>query len=198
MTPKLIYMKHPLKFYAISVLAILCLKASAQTLFSTKTGQISFFSETPIRNIEAVNNEVISMINTLTGEIGFVVPVKSFRFEKSLMEEHFNENYMETSKYPKAVFQGKITNLNAIDFKKDGTYHASVEGKLTMHGVTRSVSSVGKVTVEKGKLTAVASFIVQLEDYNVKRPSIVAAEIAENVEIKINSRYELKSNEAKP
>lgn len=187
------------KFYSLGVAALIFSSAtSAQSLLSTKTGQISFFSETPIRNIEAVNNEVTSMINTETGEIGFVVPVKSFRFEKSLMEEHFNENYMETAKFPKATFQGKITNLKAIDFKKDGTYHATVDGKLTMHGVTKNILTIGKITVENGKLFTVASFVVQLEDYNVKRPSIVAAEIAESVEIKINCRYEPKSNEAKP
>lgn len=191
-------MKHPLKFYAIATFIISCYMASAQTLYSTKTGQISFFSETPIRNIEAVNNEVVSMINLTTGEIGFVVPVKSFRFEKSLMEEHFNENYMETAEFPKSSFQGKITNLSAIDFKKDGTYAASVEGKLSMHGVTKSISTAGQIIMEKGKILIVASFFVKLEDYNVKRPTIVAAEIAERVEVKINCRYEPKSNEAKP
>jgi YceI-like domain len=191
-------MKSPLKISALLIALTISGTASAQSLYSTKTGQISFFSETPIRNIEAVSNEVVSMINSGTGEIGFVVLVKSFRFEKSLMEEHFNENYMETPKFPKATFQGKITNLKAIDFKKDGTYIVSVEGKLTMHGVSKSISTVGKITVEKGKIIAVASFIAKLEDYDVKRPTIVAAEIAENVEIKINCRYESKSNEAKP
>ena len=191
-------MKYICKLIALILLVVPNAVASAQILHTTKTGQISFFSETPIRNIEAMNNEVVSMINTETGEIGFVVPVKSFRFEKSLMEEHFNENYMETAKYPKTTFQGKISNLNAIDFKKDGTYSATVDGKLSMHGVTKTISTVGKITVDKGKIVAVASFTVKLEDYNVKRPTIVAAEIAESVEIKINCRYEPKSNEAKP
>ena len=191
-------MKHLFKLIALILLAVPNAVVYAQTLYTTKIGQISFFSETPIRNIEAMNNEVVSMINTETGEIGFVVPVKSFRFEKSLMEEHFNENYMETAKYPKTTFQGKISNLNAIDFKKDGTYSATVDGKLSMHGVTKTISTVGKITVDKGKIVAMASFTVKLEDYNVKRPTIVAAEIAESVEIKINCRYEPKSNEAKP
>lgn len=192
-------MKKQSTFYALGVAALVfSSSAQAQSLLSTKIGQISFFSETPIRNIEAMNNEVTSLLNTETGEIGFVVPIKSFRFEKSLMEEHFNENYMETAKFPKATFQGKITNLKAIDFKKDGGYSATVEGKLTMHGVTKNILTDGKIIVEKGKLVAVASFIVLLEDYNVKRPSLVAAEIADRVEVKINCRYEPKPNETKP
>ena len=98
----------------------------SQSLFMTRSGQISFFSKTSMENIDAMNNEVTSILNTGTGEVVFAVLVKSFRFEKALMEEHFNENYLESNKFPKSTFQGKITNLTSIDFAKEGIDRKSV------------------------------------------------------------------------
>jgi polyisoprenoid-binding protein YceI len=180
-----------------SVLASVGFWCFSQTLFQTKTGQISFFSETPVRNIEAINNQVASLINTETGEVVFSVPIKEFKFEKALMEEHFNENYMESAKYAKSTFQGKITNLNAVDFKTNGTYTVSVEGKLTMHGVTKPLSVIGKISIGQGKISVVTNFTVQLIDFNIERPTIVMKEIAESVDVKINCQYESKPIEKK-
>ena len=181
----------------ITLLAILSIWSFAQPLYQTKNGQISFFSETPVRNIEAINNQVASLINTETGEVVFSVPIKEFKFEKALMEEHFNENYMETAKYAKSTFQGKITNLGAVNFRVDGTYVANVEGKLSMHGVTKPLSTTGKITIAQGKISVIANFTVQLIDFNIERPTIVMTEIAESVDVKINCRYEPKPNEKK-
>jgi flagellar basal body P-ring protein FlgI len=189
-------MKHALKFLVLA-LTISSLTSSAQTIHSTKTGQISFFSETPVRNIEAKNNQVASLINTETGEVVFSVLIKEFKFEKALMEEHFNENYMESAKYAKSTFQGKITNLNAVNFKSDGTYTVSVEGKLSMHGVTKPLNVIGKISVVQGKISVIANFAVQLVDFNIERPTIVMTEIAESVDVKINCQYELKTIEKK-
>jgi polyisoprenoid-binding protein YceI len=158
----------------------------------TRTGQISFFSMTPMENIDAVNNEVTSMINSETGEIVFAVLIKSFRFEKALMEEHFNENYMESGKYPKATFSGKISNLNTIDFKKDGSYAATVEGELTMHGVKQKIPAIGTVTISKRKLLITSNITIKLSDYNIERPSLVSEKVSETIDIKINCQYEPK------
>jgi polyisoprenoid-binding protein YceI len=179
------------------ILASMGIWCFAQNLYQTKSGQISFFSETPVRNIEAINNQVASLINTETGEVVFSVPIKEFKFEKALMEEHFNENYMESAKYAKSTFQGKITNLGAVNFQTDGTYMVSVEGKLSMHGVTKPLSTVGKIMVQQGKISVIANFTVQLVDFNIERPSIVMTEIAESVDVKINCRYEPKPIEKK-
>ena len=103
----------------LSASFLLCLSAGAQN-FITKNGKISFFSKTDIENIDAVNNQAMSILNSQTGEIVFSVMVNGFLFKKALMQEHFNENYMESAKYPKATFKGTITDLTKVNFKKDG------------------------------------------------------------------------------
>lgn len=165
----------------------------AQTIYMTRNGQVSFFSKTPMENIDATNDEVTSIINSETGEIVFAVLVKSFRFEKALMEEHFNENYMESTQYPKSTFQGKITNLSSIDFKKDAAYAVNVEGDLTLHGIKRHIQSTGTMTLAQGKVSAVSSFVVSLSDYEIEIPSLVAGKIAKTIEIKVTCQYEPKS-----
>ncbi len=162
-------------------------------LYVTRTAQISFFSKTSMENIEAVNNEATSILNLETGEIGFAVLVKSFRFDRALMEEHFNENYLESTKFPKATFHGKITELSKFNIKKDGSYPVTVEGDLTMHGIKRHVVSQGEVIILKGIISATALFPIKLADYKIEIPSLVAGKIAEIIEIKINSKYEPKS-----
>lgn len=174
------------------LLAMLSFWSFAQDLYQTKSGQISFFSETPVRNIEAINNQVASLINTGTGEVVFSVPIKEFKFEKALMEEHFNENYMESAKYTKSTFQGKITNLSEVNFLVDGTYSVNVAGKLSMHGVIKPLTATGKITIAQGKISVIANFTIQLIDFNIERPTIVMTEIAESVDVKINCRYEHK------
>lgn len=146
-----------------------------------------------MENIEGTNNEVTSMIDTSKGDIVFAVLVKSFRFEKALMEEHFNENYLESTKFPKATFQGKFTNTQSINFTKDGTYTATVEGDLTMHGVKQRQTATGTITVKNGKISAVSTFTIKLADYKIERPSLVADKISETIEIRVNCQYEPKS-----
>ena len=169
----------------------LLLLGSFTTLFAqkymTRTGKVSFFSSTPIENIEAFNNEVANIVDSKTGDIVFQVPIKSFKFEKALMQEHFNEDYMESDKYPKADFKGKIVNAAGINFSKDGTYNVKAEGKLTMHGVTHDVSIPGTLTVRGNELTANAKFMILPGDYGIKIPSVVANKIAKQIEVTVNS-----------
>jgi hypothetical protein len=164
----------------------------AQPIYMTRNGQISFFSKTSMENIDAVNNEVTSMLNLGTGEIVYAVLVKSFRFEKALMEEHFNENYMESDKFPKSMFSGKIQNIEKLDVKKDGTYPITVEGDLTVHGIKQKIVVPGKLTIAGGKVTAVSTFTIKLADYKIEIPSLVADKIAETIEIKVDCQYEPK------
>jgi polyisoprenoid-binding protein YceI len=171
---------------ALSLTFLLCLlNAYAQDKYFTKTGKISFFSSTPIENIEAHNNRVTSIIETSTGNIEFSVLIRSFKFEKALMEEHFNENYMESDKYPKSVFKGKITNIKDINFQKDGAYEAKIEGDLTIHGVTQKIMQTAKIEVKGGKISANCNFKVKLADYNIKVPSAVGNKIAEEIDVKV-------------
>jgi polyisoprenoid-binding protein YceI len=158
--------------------------------FISKNGHIWFYSHTPLEDIEAHNRQVASILDASTGEIAFNLLVKSFEFKVALMQEHFNENYMESDKYPKSTFKGKITNLDKIDFKKDGTYQAMVSGDLTIHNVTRQVSTQGTVEVKGGSVTARAGFTVSPKDYGIAIPSLVENKIAREIEINVDVTYQ--------
>ncbi len=180
------------KMYLI-LMASLCLyHTKAQDVFTTRHGQISFFSKTPMENIDAVNNEIASALNIQTGELGFAVLIKSFHFERALMEEHFNENYMDSDKIPKAGFKGKITNLAAVNFSKDGSYEVTAEGDLTIHGVTQKVKMPGTVVIKGGLPQVMAKFKVIPKDYGIKIPALVADKIAESVNVSVDCKYEKK------
>lgn len=174
-------------------MALLCLNTiNAQELFITRHGQVSFFSKTPMENIDAINNEVSSVLNSKTGEIGFAVLIKSFHFERALMEEHFNENYMESDKIPKASFKGKITHPAAVDLSKDGSYAVTAEGEMTLHGVTQKISVPGNIIVKGGLPQVQAKFKLAPKDYNIKIPSLVADKIAETMNVSVDCKYEKK------
>lgn len=175
--------------YSLLLLALATSPAFCQ-LYMTRTGQISFSSKTPMENIDAVNNEVTSVLNTDNGQIAYAVLIRSFHFERALMEEHFNENYMESDKLPKATFAGTITNLSTVNFKKDGQYPATVDGDLTIHGVKRHVSTDGTISVEGNKIAVTAAFQVIPGDYDIEIPTLVAEKIADKINVKVDCQYE--------
>ena len=157
----------------------------------TRNGKISFFSRTPMENIDAVNNEVLGVMDLKKGEIAFAVLIKGFHFERALMEEHFNENYMESSKYPKATFKGMIDNYKTVDLTKNGKYNVKISGDLTMHGVTQKVATDGQIVVNNGKIEATSAFNVALADYKITIPALVKDQISKTVKITITSNLEL-------
>ena len=176
---------------ALLVLVTFTVCAQDQKYF-TKKGNISFYSDAPMEKIEAHNRRVTSVIDLASGAIEFSVLIRSFEFEKALMQEHFNENYMESGKFPKSTFKGNITNLKEIDFTKDGEYKANVEGKLTMHGVTKEVKTSATFTVKGGVISAKAEFEVALKDYDIKVPSMVVKNIAEVIKVVVDIKeYEI-------
>ncbi|MGB8359741.1 MAG: YceI family protein [Bacteroidales bacterium] len=172
----------------ISLLMISVLSASGQK-YMTKSGFISFFSHTPMEDIKGDNNQVASVLDTSTGDLVFQVLIKSFHFDKTLLEEHFNENYMESDKFPKANFKGKITNLSSVDFSKNGSYEVTVEGDLTIRDVAKKMSVKGIVEVVTGGVNANAKFIIEPEDFNIKIPSVVRENIAKTVEVTVAMKY---------
>lgn len=169
---------------------IFCSSFFGQDILYTKSTAIKFFSKTPIEDIDAYTKEGTSFINTSKGELNFSLLVKSFHFEKALMEEHFNENYMESDKFPKSTFKGKIDNIKEINFNKDGQYPAKVSGDLTIHGVTKNIKTSGIITIKAGKVSANSEFKIRLADYNIKVPSVVSNKIAEDIKITVDSAYE--------
>ncbi len=154
-----------------------------------KTGHVWFYSYTPMEVIEAHNRQVVSILDVSNGDIQVILLNKSFEFKVTLMQEHFNENYMETTKFPKSSFKGKITNLDKIDFKKDGVYTAEVTGDLTIHGVTKNVSNTGTIEVMSGVITAKAKFKVIPKDFGIQIPQLVETKIAKEMEITADITY---------
>jgi polyisoprenoid-binding protein YceI len=160
----------------------------AQKLIS-KNGHIRFYSHTPMEDIEGHNKQVVSILDPATGDLAFSLLVKSFEFKVALMQEHFNENYMESDKYPKSSFKGKINNNASINYQKDGTYQADVTGELTMHNVARSVSTRATVDVKGGIVTGKAEFVIKPSDYGISIPAVVENKIAREVQVTVDVTY---------
>ena len=157
--------------------------------YVSKNGHIKFYSHTPVEDIEAHNNQVVSILDPATGDLAFNLLIKAFEFKKALMQEHFNENYMESDKYPKSSFKGKITNLDKISFKQDGVYQAEVSGDLTIHNVTKPVTIKGTIEVKAGSVKASAEFVVAPKDYDIAIPSVVENSIAKEIEVSLDATY---------
>jgi len=174
----------------IFLLIISCLLVTANAQkYMTKTGFIGFFSHTPMEDVKGDNNQVASVLDISTGEFVFQVLIKSFHFDRALMEEHFNENYMESDKFPKSSFKGKIINLSSVDFKKNGTYEVAVEGDLTIHDVTNKINTKGTVEVVSGGINADSKFNIVPEDYKINIPGVVREKIAKNLEVTVTMKY---------
>ncbi|MDP4208005.1 MAG: YceI family protein [Bacteroidota bacterium] len=176
-----------------SKLLILLMLGSFQLMsaqkYISKSGHIWFISNTPMEVIEGHNRQAVSTLDVSTGDVAFMMLIKAFEFKIALMQEHFNENYMESDKIPKSSFKGKITNIGKIDFKKDGSYAAEVSGDLTIHGVTKAVSTKGTIEVKGKVITTKAKFTVSPKDYGIKIPSLVESKVAKEVEINVDTPY---------
>ncbi|MGZ8544384.1 MAG: YceI family protein [Flavisolibacter sp.] len=172
------------------VLSLMSITSFTQDKYFTKTGKIDFFSKASLEDIEAKNKTVTAVIDSKTGAIQFAVQMKSFEFEKQLMQQHFNENYVESDKYPRSEFKGSITNNSEINYDKDGSYPAKVKGKMTIHGVTNDVETTGKVKVNGGKLEIESVFNLLLSDYKISIPAVVKEKISNSIKITVNCKLE--------
>jgi hypothetical protein len=176
--------------YLITLFFICLVWTANAQLFTTQIGEISFFSKTPMEDIDAVNKQVGSIINSATNEVAVQMRVTNFIFPNKLMQEHFNENYLETDKYPNATFKGKIKE--SIDLKVAGTYTVTAAGTATIHGVSRPVELKGTL-VSTGKTVALTCvFDIHLDEYKIDIPKIVFKKIAEVIKVKGNITYTLR------
>lgn len=173
-----------MKNVLILSIATLCLSLSgtAQKYF-TRSGYLGFFSKTSMEDIKADNNKVTFVIDAATGQIEISALQTAFEFEKALMQEHYNENYVESEKYPKATFKGKLENIGAIQFTKDGVYQTKAVGELSIHGVTKTVSIPATITVKGGVITAEAKFSVSCKEYNIEIPAAVKDNINDKIDV---------------
>lgn len=183
-------MKRAFLLISFAFTSLLSMPVMGQQYF-TREGKVSFFSETPVENIEAHNSKASSVWDVSSGKIEFAVLIKAFQFEKALMQEHFNENYMESTKFPKAQFKGMIVDKEKVKPLVDGVYPVVVKGDMTIHGVTRQVEANGKITVKNGVVTAASTFQIAPEDYGISIPAVVRDSIAKSVKIEVNLNYQL-------
>lgn len=170
---------------------------SAQSRWITRTGQATIYSHTVAEDITANNNTVTGLIDAGTGDVVISLPVQSFQFEKALMQEHFNQpNFMDSKQFPKITFKGKITNLSAINFSKDGTYNADVTGELTIKGVTKPIGEKASITISNGRVTVLSKLLVKdIGSYGVGKPmGSKKKNVADDIEVSFNAQYD-KNNE---
>jgi len=172
----------------LSILLVVVTAANAQK-YMTKNGFIGFFSHTPMEDIKGDNNQVAAVLDITSGEMVFQALIKSFHFDQALMEEHFNENYMESDKFPKSSFKGKITNLSDVNFSKNGIYDVIIDGDLTIHDATNKISTKGKIEVKNGELIATSKFNISPEDYKINIPGVVRDKINKNMEVTVSMKY---------
>lgn len=158
----------------------------AQTIKSSQT-EIEFFSVTPVEDIKAINKDSKALINTTTKEFAFVVPIVGFKFEKELMEVHFNENYMESDKYKTAYFKGQLKG--EVDYQKNGSYKALASGVLNIHGVDQTRDINVEITIKEGVVDVISEFKVKLKDHNIKIPKVVVKNIAEEVSVTVKAVF---------
>ncbi len=178
-------MKSWTLFFCLSLSAF---TIRAQQLYTSVSSEIKFFSSTPLEDIEAVNTKSQSLMNVETKEVAVKIPVKSFVFPNGLMQEHFNENYLESEKFPYATFKGKINE--PLDFAKPGVYDVSATGKLNIHGIERDQTLKGKLTVQPGKMNLDAAFEVLLADHKIQVPKVVFMKIAEKIAVAVKFSYQ--------
>ncbi len=162
---------------------------SAQKFF-TKTGNVSFFSRTTMENIDAVTNTANCVLDMTTGNIEMAVLIKSFIFPKALMQEHFNENYMESTKFPKAVFKGTITNIKEFSMNMKGKFKGALVGSITIHGVTQPIENVVNLNPKEGKIAADLDFNVKLKDFEIEVPALVKDNISREIKVEVNTVLE--------
>jgi polyisoprenoid-binding protein YceI len=177
-------MKHLLFSALVMTASISSLQAQK---YFTRSAHIDFFSHTKIEDIKADNDAATLVLDSQTGQVEISCTIKSFEFEKALMQEHFNENYMESDSYPSSTFKGKLENIASVSFVKDGVYTTQATGTLNMHGVDRNITTPVTITVKEGKITAETHFEVSPKDYNITIPGAVRQQIAESIAVNVKA-----------
>ncbi len=170
------------------------IQGSAQFLKSV-TGSVSFFSEAPLENIDATSQNMVSVIKTETGEITFMVTINSFQFKKQKMQVDFNEDFMESSRFPMATYTGKINE--PLDWTKNGTYKVTANGKLTIHGIAKARADTATISIKEGKITMNSNFKIRVDDYGIRIPKVLFEKIAEVVAVKLKMSYKILPEEKK-
>ncbi|UOQ69484.1 YceI family protein [Hymenobacter volaticus] len=175
----------PIYCWPLLVLWLLCVPKAHAQKYLTRDGVVTFFSTSILEDIEARTEQVAALVDLNSNQVAFTIPIKSFQFKRTLMQEHFNENYMESGRFPKSSFSGRILDLNMEALQKGGSQRVTVEGDITIHGVTKHVQVPGALELQKGSLLVHAYFSVAPADYNIEIPLLVRENIAKIVGIRL-------------
>lgn len=177
--------RRPIFLFLILVLASSYAYAPS-LLFSTNSGTITFTSDAPLELIEANSNQLSGWVKPETKQFSFTVPIKSFKgFKVALQKKHFNENYLESDKYPFATFEGKI--IEDIDMRKDGVYNIRAKGNLFIHGMVQERIIKCNLNIRNGVISAKANFVVLLSDHNITIPSIFNQKLASDIKVEVKA-----------
>lgn len=173
-----------MKKIALLLFLSLATASFSQEKKSTKTGEITFEASVPsFEEVKATNKNVSCILNTKTGEIAALALVKGFRFKVALMEEHFNENYIESNKYPKAIFKGKIENFD-MNKLSSTPQKFTIKGTLELHGKTKNITSLATIKKSGSSIEITNEFDVNVDDFNIDIPSVVSKKLSKNVSVK--------------
>jgi hypothetical protein len=176
-----------MKYIGVILLTWLNISHFGPDLYTCKNARITIFSGALIEDIKAASSAGVAVCNASTGELDFSVVISSLQFEKAFMQQHFNSDYMESDKYPRATFKGRIQG--PIDVTKDGAYTVSVSGDLTVHGVTRARTIQGSLTVKNGVIFMASEFMVKCGDHHIDIPQILFYHIAENIKVTVSATF---------
>jgi polyisoprenoid-binding protein YceI len=161
-------------------------ESAGQKKYSTQKGKLEFTSDAELELIKAASNDTRGVIDAATNQFAFSVDISSFKgFNSALQREHFNEKYMETEKFPKASFSGKI--IEQVDFSKNGSYDVRAKGDLEIHGIKQTRIIRGKLIVNGGSVILNAQFAVPLSDHDISIPTIVSQKIATQIQVAFNA-----------
>lgn len=185
-------LKAPFTAFALMVfLGSQTLELSAQQ-FVARNGEVSFSSSTPVEDIAASSKQMSCILDASTGSFAFQIPIRSFHFEKALMEEHFNENYMESAQFPNGVFKGNFVNWNAANLKDGKPHTLEARGELTIHGVTVQRTISGTITWKDGKWVMQAQFKIPTAAHEIVIPDVVKEKIAKEIQVNVNATLTAK------
>jgi polyisoprenoid-binding protein YceI len=176
-----------MKYIGVILLVWFTTNRAGQDLYVCKNAAVTLYSKAPIEDIDARSDKGTSVFNATTGDLAFSVPIRSFKFDKAMMQEHFNENYLESDKYPQASFRGKLTDK--VDVTKDGSYPVMASGIFDVHGVKQNRSIPGKLIVNNGAISLTAEFMVACKDHKIEIPTLVFHNIAETIRVQVSAAY---------
>jgi len=175
-----------LRIITLLIASLAFVQVQAQKIYSTKTAKVRFIAVDD-KDIDATNTKAVSRLET-NGNLSFIMLMKDFSFEMDLMQKHFNEEYVESDKFPRGIFNGQITNIKSVNFAKDGSYPIIVNGNMQVHGVNKAIQTNGVIVISKGLPKASAKFTVSLKDFGID--GVLVKMVADKVDVEVVANYQ--------